>query len=120
MLVLRPSVATDGRNATVTWSGGCSRAAVAADPDLRASSDADLVGHAVVVRRTLVTNNVVDFERLRRTRSAAGEPVPPLIYASFPRDRRFIGRLVTALDQVCTDDAVTAGGGVRWLQATTK
>ena len=97
--------------------------AVAADPDLRASSDADLVAHAVAERRTLVTNNVVDFERLRRQRSAAGEPVPPLIYtsdASFPRDRRFIGRLVMALDKVCAADAVTASGGVLWLQAITR
>lgn len=111
------------RIATELVARGHDCAAVAADPDLRASSDADLVAHAVAQRRTLVTNNVVDFERLRRQRGAAGEPVPPLIYtsdASFPRDRRFIGRLVTALDQVCTDDAVTAGGGVRWLQATTK
>jgi hypothetical protein len=92
--------------------------AVVADPALRESSDAELVEHAVAEQRTLVTNNVVDFERLRRRRSAVGDPVPPLIYTSdsaFPRDRRFVGRLVSALDQACATDAVAATGDVLWL-----
>ncbi len=92
--------------------------AVAAEPALRETPDAELLGYAVAERRTLVTNNVVDFEPLRRGRADAGEPVPPLIYtsdSSFPRNRRFIGRLIAELDRVCTTDAVTAAGGVLWL-----
>lgn len=56
--------------------------AVAAEPDLRESDDADLLAYALEQRRTLVTNNVVDFERLRRQRDHTGQAVPPLIYTS--------------------------------------
>jgi len=92
--------------------------AVAADPGMREMSDDDLLGRAVDDGRVLVTNNVVDFERLRRRRAAVNSPVPPLIYTSdstFPRDRRFTGRLVDALDVACTTEAVAAAGGVLWL-----
>jgi hypothetical protein len=43
---------------------------VVADPALRQRADSDLVALAVAEGRTLVTNNVVDFERLRRDRIA--------------------------------------------------
>ena len=68
--------------------------------------------------RVLVTNNVVDFERLRHQRSADGQPVPPLIYtpeAAFPRNRKFIGRLVDALEYAAKNRLVQASGGVLWL-----
>ncbi len=93
--------------------------AVAGDATLRASADADLMTFAVAQGRALVTNNVVDFERLRRQRIALGEPVPELIYTSdtaFPRDRRFIGRLIAALDGVIAGDLLRDTGGVLWLQ----
>jgi hypothetical protein len=44
--------------------------------------------------------------------------VPPLIYTSdsaFPRDRRFVGRLVEALDAALETDAAHHHGGVLWL-----
>jgi hypothetical protein len=107
------------RIATELTTRGHDCVAVAADPKLRESSDAELINHALTDDRTLVTNNVTDFERLRRHRTEAGEPVPPLIYTSdmaFPRDRGFVGRLITALDHASTNDAVTATGGVLWLQ----
>jgi hypothetical protein len=91
---------------------------VAADPVLRQRPDAALMALAVAERRVLVTNNVVDFERLRRDRIADTADVPPLIYtsdASFPRDRRFLGRLVEALDAALKTDAVDQPGGVLWL-----
>lgn len=103
------------RIATELTARGHECVAVAADPALRETSDADLLQRAVDEDRTVVTNNVVDFERLRRRRTAAGEPVPPLIYtsdAAFPRNRRFLGRLIAALDESWT----TAAGGVLWLQ----
>ncbi len=93
--------------------------AVVADPAARQSSDEDVLRLALGAGRTLVTNNVVDFERLRRQRHEHDEPVPALIYtsdAAFPRDRRFIGRLVDALDQVCTSGAAGVAGGVLWLR----
>jgi predicted nuclease of predicted toxin-antitoxin system len=45
--------------------------AVVADPVARMSSDADLLRRALDNGRALVTNNVVDFERLRRQRRSA-------------------------------------------------
>ena len=91
---------------------------VVADPILRQRSDADLVSLAVAEGRTLVTNNVVDFERLRRAGLAEGAAVPPLIYtsdASFPRNRRYVARIVEALDSALKADAVGRHGGVLWL-----
>jgi hypothetical protein len=94
---------------------------VAADPLLRQRPDDALLAAAVAEQRTLVTNNVVDFERLRRDRIADAADVPPLIYTSdstFPRDRRFVGRLVEALDAALKTDAVSQHGGVLWLSPT--
>lgn len=91
--------------------------AVAADSALRESSDAELLAFASADGRALVANNVVDFERLRRQLSAADESVPPLIYtadSTFPRDRRFVGRLIGALEQACAADP-SEFGGVLWL-----
>lgn len=107
------------RIATELTARGRDCLAVAAEPDLRESADADRLAYALEQRRTLVTNNVVDFERLRRQRDHTGPAVPPLIYtsdAAFPRDRRFVGRLLAALEHACSSDAVTAAGGVLWLR----
>ena len=74
--------------------------AVVADPVLRAQSDLEIFDSAVRGGRVLVTNNVPDFESLRRAREAAGGPVPGLIYNSdvtFPRTKAYLSRLVTAL-----------------------
>ena len=91
---------------------------VVAEPLLRQRTDADLLTLAVSEDRTLVTNNVLDFERLRRDRQADGALVPLLIYTSdtsFPRHRRFLGRLIEALDAALKTDAATRHGGVLWL-----
>jgi predicted nuclease of predicted toxin-antitoxin system len=74
--------------------------AVVADPVLRAQSDLEIFDSAVRDGRVLVTNNVPDFESLRRAREAAGGPVPGLVYTSdvtFPRTKAYLSRLVTAL-----------------------
>jgi predicted nuclease of predicted toxin-antitoxin system len=91
---------------------------VVADGTLRQRADAELVAIAVTEDRTIVTNNVVDFERLRRVRLAVGEPVPHLIYTSdvaFPRNRRYVTRIVEALDAALKTDAASRRGGVLWL-----
>ena len=46
--------------------------AVAADPLLRAQSDLEIFERALLEGRVIVTNNVPDFESLRRAREAVG------------------------------------------------
>jgi predicted nuclease of predicted toxin-antitoxin system len=93
--------------------------AVVADPVLRAQSDLEIFDSAVRDNRVLVTNNVTDFESLRRAREAAGGPVPGLVYTSdvtFPRTKAYLSRLVTALAVAATDRETAACGGVLWLR----
>jgi len=64
--------------------------AVVTDPVLRALSDLEIFQVALAEGRVLVTNNVPDFESLRRAHEAAGNEVPGLIYTSdltFPRTK---------------------------------
>jgi hypothetical protein len=92
--------------------------AVAEDPLLCASDDETVLLAALDQRRVLVTNNVVDFERLRRSRIAAGLPVPPLLYTddpTFPRSRAFVDRIAIALAVAATEHVTAAHGGVLWL-----
>jgi Domain of unknown function (DUF5615) len=97
--------------------------AVVAAPVLRAQSDPEIFDSAVRDDRVLVTNNVPDFESLRRAREAAGGPVPGLVYTSevtFPRTKAYASRLITAI--VAALVAASAGretarcGGVLWLR----
>lgn len=92
--------------------------AVAEDVVLSSEDDPVVLEAALAAVRVLVTNNVVDFERLRIQRSANDQPVPPLIYTSetaFPRNRKFIGRLVEALEYAARHRVVHTTGGVLWL-----
>ena len=64
--------------------------AVVADALLRAQSDLEIFDTGLLENRVIVTNNVPDFESLRRAREASGGAVPGLIYTSdltFPRTR---------------------------------
>jgi predicted nuclease of predicted toxin-antitoxin system len=93
--------------------------AVVADPVLRAQSDLEIFDAGVRDGRVIVTNNVTDFESLRRAREAAGGPVPGLVYTSdvtFPRTRAYLSRLVTALAAAAADRETAACGGVLWLR----
>lgn len=92
--------------------------AVAGEDVLRASDDETVLLAALDQQRVLVTNNVVDFEPLRRTRTSAGLPVPPLIYtddATFPRGRAFVDRVARALAVAAKEHMAAASGGVLWL-----
>jgi crotonobetainyl-CoA:carnitine CoA-transferase CaiB-like acyl-CoA transferase len=93
--------------------------AVAADPVLRAQSDLEIFDFAARDDRVLVTNNVPDFESLRRAREALGGPIPRLVYTSdvtFPRTRAYVSRLAAALAAAARSRETARCGGVLWLR----
>ncbi|HTU75676.1 MAG TPA: DUF5615 family PIN-like protein [Trebonia sp.] len=97
---------------------GVDARAVAADPLLRALSDLEIFEAALLENRVIVTNNVADFESLRRSREAFGGGVPGLIYTSdlrFPRARGFLSRLAAALEAAAVGHQASRHGGVLWL-----
>jgi hypothetical protein len=93
--------------------------AVAADPLLRAQSDLEIFERGLLEGRAIVTNNVPDFESLRRAREASGGEVPALIYTSdltFPRTRSYVTRLIAALETAAASHHAARHGGVLWLR----
>jgi hypothetical protein len=93
--------------------------AVVADVLLRALSDLEIFEAALLEGRVIVTNNVPDFESLRRARDAAGGAIPGLIYTSdftFPRTKAYVSQLVTALADAATGHETARHGGVLWLR----
>jgi hypothetical protein len=93
--------------------------AVAARPLLRSLDDHDVIETALEEGRILATNNVADFEILRRRREADARPVPGFIYTSderFPRNRAFVGQVADALEAVARRHMVGTYGGVFWLR----
>lgn len=73
--------------------------AVAEEPSLRAMTDEEVYAWAGKQRRRIVTENVKDFRPLMRQAGRRG--TPGLLFTSsriFPRDRKAVGRLITALD----------------------
>jgi hypothetical protein len=96
--------------------------AVAADALLRAQSDLEIFDTGLLEGRVIVTNNVPDFESLRRAREAFGGESPGLIYTSdltFPRAKAYIPRLVTALEAAAAGHEAARRGGVLWLRRPT-
>jgi predicted nuclease of predicted toxin-antitoxin system len=92
--------------------------AVAADPGLVGLPDDQILEWATDQGRCLVTENVKDFEVLRRAAAAQGKPHAGLLYSGpkrFPRDRRFIGTLVVALDKALAAGHVPGANEVGWL-----
>ena len=66
-----------------------------------------------------MTNNVPDFESLRRARNAVGGAVPGLIStsdATFPRTKAYVSRLVMVLAAAAAGHEPASRGGVRWLR----
>jgi predicted nuclease of predicted toxin-antitoxin system len=107
-----PAIAAD------LTSRGIDCRAVAADSVLRALSDLEIFDAALLEERIVVTNNVSDFESLRRARDASRGTVPGLIHTSdlsFPRTRAYFTRLTTALEIAATSHDTARRGGVLWL-----
>jgi predicted nuclease of predicted toxin-antitoxin system len=107
-----PAIATD------LAARGIDCRAVVADPVLRALSDLEIFQAALAEGRVLVTNNVADFESLRRAHEAAGKKVPGLIYTSdltFPRTKAYVSRLVAALAAAVGPETAHCVG-VLWLR----
>jgi hypothetical protein len=90
--------------------------AVVSDPLLRAHEDLAILEAALIEGRVLVTNNVPDFESLRRAWDAAGRTIPGLIY-TFPRTQSFVPRLSDALEIAARKHETSRRGGVLWLQS---
>jgi hypothetical protein len=68
--------------------------------------------------RVIVTNNVPDFESLRRAREAAGGAIPGLIYTSdftLPRTKVYVSRPATALAAAAVGHEAARHGGALWL-----
>jgi hypothetical protein len=108
-----PAIATD------LAARGIDCRAVVADPVLRALSDLEIFQAALAEGRILVTNNVPDFESLRRAHEAAGNEVPGLIYTSdltFPRTKAYVSRLGAALAAAAAGPETARCGGVPWLR----
>lgn len=111
--MLSPAVAAE------LTSRGVDCRAVVADPLLRALSDLEIFDTALLENRIVVTNNVADFESLRRARDAAGGPVPGLVYtsdAAFPRTKAYVSRLAAALEVAAASHQTARCGGVLWLR----
>jgi hypothetical protein len=107
-----PAIATD------LAARGIDCRAVVADPVLRALSDLEIFQAALAEGRVLVTNNVLDFESLRRAHEAAGNEVSGLIYTSdltFPRTKAYVSRLGAALAAAAGPETARCGG-VLWLR----
>jgi hypothetical protein len=93
--------------------------AVVADALVRALSDLEIFEAALLEGRIIVTNNVPDFESLRRARDAVGGAIPGLIYTSditFPRTKAYVPRPVAALAGAAAGHETARHGGVLWLR----
>jgi predicted nuclease of predicted toxin-antitoxin system len=92
--------------------------AVAAAPELAGLPDEQILDWATSQRRCLVTENVKDHEVLRRAAAAQGRTHAGLLYCAarrFPRDRRFAGVLVVALDKLLAAGQLPGPDDVSWL-----
>ena len=93
--------------------------AVAADPSLRGSSDADLRNLATAAGRALVTENVGDFSVLAAARAVDGEPHAGLIFTNPTRFNRatlaYPGNLIVALRTFLDDPPISGDSWIRWL-----
>lgn len=90
--------------------------AVAAEPTLRALSDAELYAWAGSNGRRLVTENAKDFRPLlQRADSSTGAALLLTSSRTFPRSRRSAGTLVVAIDSWLSQRDVRSRPLEDWL-----
>ena len=92
--------------------------AVAADPALIGLRDEQILEWATAQGRCLVTENIKDFEILRRAATARGRAHAGLVYTStqrFPRSRRYTGAIIAALERMIASEQVPGPDEVGWL-----
>ncbi len=93
--------------------------AVASTSELVGVPDDQILEAAVDESRVVVTLNVADFAMLDSSWKAAGRAHGGIVYvsaSSFPQDRRFIGSLVTALDDAAAAGLLPKPDEVAYLQ----
>ena len=92
--------------------------AVVDTAELRAVSDAELFRSAADRKRWVVTENIKDFRRLIADADEAGRSCAHVIFTtphSFPRSRRNLGSLITALEKWLTTEPGFRVGYEHWL-----
>lgn len=93
--------------------------AVVEDVTLVGTPDEDLLAHATMQQRVLVTANVGDFAAIATQWRAAGRQHAGLVYVSsraFPQDRSFVGAIVSALLALCDADSLPGPGAETFLR----
>lgn len=87
--------------------GGYDVEAIAADrPELKATSEVEIVRRIHGEQRSIVTNNVNDFEPIHRRFMAQGEDHPGIVFtwdAGLPRNKAGIPLWVAALGRLLRD-----------------
>jgi len=106
--MLSPSIAERLRRAH------CGAVAISASPELRGTSDPDVLELATAQQRVLVTSNVADFRPLETLWAAQGREHPGIVYVNnkaFPASRTQAGLIAAALlRRVKNNDWPGAGG----------
>ena len=83
--------------------------------NLRTMTDADVLELATVEGRTLVTLNIADFQLLDRQWTSQSRTHTGIVFISttkYPQNRRFIGTVVTALDQTAKNEVSRPGTSI--------
>jgi hypothetical protein len=97
---------------------GVDAVAIVADPALNALPDARLLEISTESERCLVTENVRDFERLRRAWSDRGEVPAGLLCVSaarFPRTPSAARKIIDVLAKFAEAGRIPSPGGMDWL-----
>jgi hypothetical protein len=97
---------------------GYDAVAIAADPQFAGMTDEQVLGLATTEDRCVLTENVRDFELIRARWVREGRGHAGLLYTNvqrFPRGKRYIGRLVAALETRLVAGRLPSTGQVDWL-----
>lgn len=95
--------------------------AVVESPRLIGTPDEELLTHATVQERVLVTANVADFAAIATDWRGAGRVHAGLVYVTsraFPQDRSFVGAIVSSLLALHNSGALPRPGTETFLRRT--